>query len=254
LDGVASLGGGKFNIYGAAANMMENLEEGYDNTILNLVSNEQDYYEGRYYGDIALTLIGAHTAANGAVTLAVGGIGIVGGGMLSATGIGEVIGAPTMVVSAKVAAAGAAATVYGAAVTIGSMNEAKIHFAKSKDSSSGKGKLKYKLKSQDLDWRGSGKTYKDALDEAFNQTGLLKEEFKVTQWRKDINGKSFSVEWRAENGAEVSIDYAHYNVDNNGNWITGSDAPHVGWQTGGKRSGGGAVRGHILLDEVPYGR
>ena len=30
--------------------------------------------------------------------------------------------------------------------------------------------------------------------------------------------------------------------------------PHVGWQTGGKRGAGGAVRGHILLDDVPFNR
>lgn len=38
------------------------------------------------------------------------------------------------------------------------------------------------------------------------------------------------------------------------NWITVPDAPHIGCKTGGKRSGGGAVRGNILVDEVPYGR
>ncbi|WP_376793862.1 polymorphic toxin type 47 domain-containing protein [Thermogemmatispora sp.] len=30
--------------------------------------------------------------------------------------------------------------------------------------------------------------------------------------------------------------------------------PHVGYQTPGKRSAGGALRGHIPLDEVPVNR
>lgn len=30
--------------------------------------------------------------------------------------------------------------------------------------------------------------------------------------------------------------------------------PHIGWQTGGKRGGGGGVRGHIFVDDVPYNR
>jgi hypothetical protein len=42
------------------------------------------------------------------------------------------------------------------------------------------------------------------------------------------------------------MDWSHVN--------DGPDAPHVGWQTGGKRSGGGAQRGHIILDEVPANR
>jgi RHS repeat-associated protein len=48
---------------------------------------------------------------------------------------------------------------------------------------------------KDLDWRGSDKTYKDALDEAFNRTGLSRDQFTVEKWGKDINGKSVPVEW-----------------------------------------------------------
>jgi hypothetical protein len=106
--------------------------------------------------------------------------------------------------------------------------------------------LKYRLKPHDLDWRGTGKKLKDALDEAFRRTGVAREEFRVTRWAKDAYGKSHPVEWRAPNGAEVNIDWPHAR--------NGPDAPHVGWQTGGKRGSGGGVRGHILLDNVPYNR
>lgn len=56
--------------------------------------------------------------------------------------------------------------------------------------------LRYKLGPNDVDWRGTSKTAKDALDEAFKRTGLSKEEFKVTKWGKDKYGKSHPVEWR----------------------------------------------------------
>lgn len=65
---------------------------------------------------------------------------------------------------------------------------------------------------------------------------------------KDKNGKSFPVEWRTDSGAEVNIDAAH---SPEGGAPT---VPHVGWQTGGKRSSGGAIRGHIFVDEVLYNR
>ena len=106
--------------------------------------------------------------------------------------------------------------------------------------------FKQKIKPQDKDWRGTGKTYKDALDDAFKETGLDKVGFEVTTWSKSKDGKSFPVEYRHKSGAEVNIDYPHQK--------NGPDTPHVGWQTPGKRGNGGAVRGHIILDEVPYGR
>ncbi|MGC4064595.1 MAG: polymorphic toxin type 47 domain-containing protein [Polyangiaceae bacterium] len=35
---------------------------------------------------------------------------------------------------------------------------------------------------KDLDWRGTGKDHRDALDEAFRRTGVPREEFEVTRW------------------------------------------------------------------------
>ena len=106
--------------------------------------------------------------------------------------------------------------------------------------------MRYKLKPQDMDWRGTGKTYRDALDTAFEKTGLNRRDFVVTKWGRDANGKSFPAEYRHKSGAEVNIDWAHSK--------NGPDAPHVGWQTPGKRGSGGAERGHIILDNVPYNR
>lgn len=102
----------------------------------------------------------------------------------------------------------------------------------------------------DLDWRRSNKTFQDALDEAFNRTGVSRGEFTPTKWGKDKHGKSFPTEYRvlsgSNRGAEVSVDLGHvYN---------GPSVPHVGYQGPGKRRGGGTVRGHILLDDVPYNR
>ncbi len=100
----------------------------------------------------------------------------------------------------------------------------------------------------DKDLRGGQGTYKDALEEAFENTGIPKEDFTVTKWGRDKNGKSFPVEWRADNGAEVNIDLGH---SPQGDAPT---VPHIGWQTGGKRGTGGAKRGHIFVDDVPYNR
>jgi hypothetical protein len=98
----------------------------------------------------------------------------------------------------------------------------------------------------DLDWRGMGRGLPEALDEAFKRTGVMREEFAVTRWGRDRFGKSAPVEWRSPNGAEVNIDLGHIK--------NGPSVPHVGFQTPGKRGSGGAVRGHILLDDVPFNR
>ncbi|MED0652478.1 polymorphic toxin type 47 domain-containing protein [Aeribacillus composti] len=92
----------------------------------------------------------------------------------------------------------------------------------------------YKFKEDvDLDFRGTGKTYRDSLNEAFIRTGVPRTEFTVTKWGRYANGKSFPVEWRAKNGAEVNIDIGHTK--------NGPDVPHIGYQTGGKE-----------VEEEPY--
>jgi|GEM_PF-1928221 len=106
--------------------------------------------------------------------------------------------------------------------------------------------LRYKLGPNDLDWRGTGRTVDEAISKAFELTGEVRTDFVVTRWGKDKWGKSFPVEWRSSDGAEVNIDWAHAK--------NGPDAPHVGWQTGGKKRSGGKKVGHILLDSVPCNR
>lgn len=107
--------------------------------------------------------------------------------------------------------------------------------------------LNYVLKKTDVDLRGTGTAFRDVLDAAFEKTGIDKEAFEVTKWGKTAEGKSMPVEFRAQGGAEVSIDFAH-----KGEGMV--DAPHVGWQTPGKRGDGGGQRGHIIVDQVPAGR
>ena len=115
------------------------------------------------------------------------------------------------------------------------------------DSGSDLGNYEFK-EGIDEDLRGGKGTFEEALEKAFEKTGTPKEDFTVTKWGKDQYGKSHPVEWRASNGAEVSIDIGH-SVESGA-----PTADHVGWQTGGKRSSGGGVRGHIFVDEVPYNR
>jgi len=107
-------------------------------------------------------------------------------------------------------------------------------------------KTGYKFKEGvDLDLRGTGNTYRDALNEAFKRTGVPKEDFVVTKWAKDANGKSFPVEWRAKGGGEVSIDIGHVKPET-------PDFAHVGYKTPGK--GKNKITGHIFVDDVPINR
>jgi hypothetical protein len=112
--------------------------------------------------------------------------------------------------------------------------------------------LRYKLNANDLDWRGRAKTeseayqlYQEALKEAFKRTGVPEEQFKITKWAEDGNGKTRPVEWRADRYSRAEV-----NADNPHDGYKGPDAPHVGWQTPGNK----AVKGHIILDFVPAGR
>ncbi|WP_424088082.1 polymorphic toxin type 47 domain-containing protein [Pseudomonas sp.] len=50
-------------------------------------------------------------------------------------------------------------------------------------------------------------------------------------------------------GAEVNIDDPTRVPSK-----VGPRSPHIGYQTQGKRSSGGAIRGHILLDLLPVSR
>jgi len=107
--------------------------------------------------------------------------------------------------------------------------------------------------SKDVDWRGTGKTYRDALDEAFRRTGLSKDQFEVTKWGKDRYGKSIPVEWQGPNGANVNMDIPEWNnVKPDGTLGAGPFQPHIGYQTPGK--GSERIRGHIFVDYVPATR
>jgi RHS repeat-associated protein len=106
------------------------------------------------------------------------------------------------------------------------------------------------------DWRGENEDkspveiLQDAVATAMGRTGLNSDEFEVTCWGKDKDGKSFPVEWEGPNGTQVNVDWPHHGRKRDGTWATGPDAPHVGWKHGvsNKRVG------HILLDDVPYNR
>src|SRR5690606_513311 len=109
----------------------------------------------------------------------------------------------------------------------------------------------------DADLRPSdGDSYqhmKLGVDEAFSRTGVPRDEFTVTKWGKDRNGKTFPTEWRVlsrrNQRAEVNQD--------DPTLVPSSDGPasaHVGYQTPGKRGVGGAKRGHILALALPVSR
>ncbi|WP_373886324.1 polymorphic toxin type 47 domain-containing protein [Acinetobacter sp. YH12126] len=109
----------------------------------------------------------------------------------------------------------------------------------------------YKFKEGiDIDLRGKQVYTKDAVQLAFEKTGVPKDQFIVTKWGYDKNGKTIPVEYKTlpgskYKGAEVSVDVAH-----DGKGTLG--VPHVGWQTPGK--GKNSVVGHILLDDVSANR
>ncbi|MEL7003942.1 MAG: polymorphic toxin type 47 domain-containing protein, partial [Bacteroidota bacterium] len=120
--------------------------------------------------------------------------------------------------------------------------------------------LKYTLTvGRDVDLRGTDATFDEALNLAFEATGIPKEQFKINKWGKTVDGKDFPTEWIADgpdgHTVEVNVDFAHFdsNYGKNGNfeWESGPDAPHVGYQWGKKKT---KVVGHILLDDVPAGR
>jgi RHS repeat-associated protein len=105
-------------------------------------------------------------------------------------------------------------------------------------------RIPYEMTPNDLDWRGTNKTFSEALDEAFKRTGMNKSEYTPEKWAPTQYGKQIPVEYKGPGGAEVSVDFAHTS--------NGPEAPHIGWQSPGK--GANQQSGHILLDEVPAGR
>ncbi|MBU3661496.1 MAG: hypothetical protein FGM14_16650, partial [Flavobacteriales bacterium] len=114
--------------------------------------------------------------------------------------------------------------------------------------------------SRDLDWRGKGVTYLDALEEAFKRTGVPKEKFKVVQWGKNKHGKTIPVEWEGPNGENVNMDIPDWNnieKIREGKKITieyrsGPHQPHIGYQNQLKRKDKKA--GHIFVDDIPSTR
>ncbi|QXX08940.1 hypothetical protein KW548_17670 [Vibrio neptunius] len=64
---------------------------------------------------------------------------------------------------------------------------------------------------RDLDLRGTGATFRDALDEAFKRTGVPRDQFKVTKWGRDQNRKSVPVEYSGLGGANVNMDIPQWN-------------------------------------------
>ena len=114
-------------------------------------------------------------------------------------------------------------------------------------------------KLKDLDWRNTGYSYQDAINEAFRRVEEIDPFFKrgdfvVTRWARDLNGKSIPVEFMAPSGSIVDIDIAHIDARFNwtGTWETGPDAPHIGWTA--YDSSGKRTTGHIILNDVPTGR
>ncbi|MDR0237798.1 polymorphic toxin type 47 domain-containing protein [Acinetobacter sp.] len=105
---------------------------------------------------------------------------------------------------------------------------------------------------KDVDWRGSGKSYLDGLEEAFTRTGVPRNEFKITKWGKTAEGKSIPVQWDGPNGASVNLDIPQFNNMKNGVIGNGPASPHIGYQNAGKNSS--RIRGHIFLDNIPATR
>ncbi len=95
----------------------------------------------------------------------------------------------------------------------------------------------------DQDMRGTGISFNKALDMAFENIGIPRDEFDVIKAARAKDGTLIPTEYRGPNGAEVSVDYPHSSE--------GPDIPHIGW-TVGKRAE--RRKGHILLDDVPVGR
>jgi len=83
----------------------------------------------------------------------------------------------------------------------------------------------------------AGKTFDQARKEAFEKAGLTNPE--NVKFTKTDPKTGTVVEFKGPKGEKVSYDSPHKSPG------AGHDEPHVGWQTGGKRSSGGTERGNI---------
>lgn len=139
---------------------------------------------------------------------------------------------PVVAVSAVAASAGLPIAYAGTAILSNDMEGYDNAVRSIKDDiakkNQGLGQYEFKI-GIDEDWRGTNKNFDEAIKRAFEKTDTPIEEFEVTKWGKDKYGKSHPVEWKASNGAEVSVDLGHP-VESGA-----PTAPHIGWQTGGKR-------------------
>jgi RHS repeat-associated protein len=217
----------------------------FENDLKDLYNSA--FYAGRVVVDIALLYIEAVAASSIAVSTSAFM------DFLAAQAVGSTIAAifsPEAVVAVVAAALAIVVnTSINLAKDVNSLNTAQAkagnNFSSPSNYSSNTSSYKFNNE-KDYDFRGTGKTYEDALELAFKLTGEPKGNFKVTKWGKDKYGKSFPVEWRSDSGAEVSVDLGHDDP--------APSSPHIGYQSGGKRTTGGAVRGHIFVDDVPYNR
>lgn len=229
-------------------------EQMSDAEVYRIAAKAEDktaFYTARCQSDVWIATISAAAANAGAGGVAKGTAALIAEG---ASGVGTVAIPGTVVYVAGNAVMVAGGVVLASGSTKTLAKDTQRLFEAAGEEAKGEGKKdsdlgNYKFKEGiDEDLRGGKGTFEEALEKAFEKTETPKEDFTVTKWGKDRYGKSHPVEWKASNGAEVNIDIGH---------SAQSGAPtadHVGWQTGGKRSSGGGVRGHIFVDEVPFSR
>ncbi|HWQ33702.1 MAG TPA: polymorphic toxin type 47 domain-containing protein [Blastocatellia bacterium] len=79
---------------------------------------------------------------------------------------------------------------------------------------------------------------------AFERAGMTDPGL-ITATKFDASGTA--VEFKGPGGAKVAYDGPHADM----NPALGHDKPHIGWQSAGKRKGGGAERGNITYDGPP---
>jgi hypothetical protein len=102
---------------------------------------------------------------------------------------------------------------------------------------------------RDIDLRGSGSTWRDGVNAAFERieqkSGTTRDQFDVTKWGKTAEGKTVPVEWRGPGNAEVNLDIPDLQA-RRGVLPNGPSQPHIGWKAPGRVDDG---RGHIFIDK-----